>query len=97
MLCLACNKTRVLLLLGPSNWNKLPQSLTELLPVSHDQFRKHLKTSLFVSEDTDPGRERLCYNLYKWHYTITVRYNFVYWQDYKKVRVPADTPQLQDG
>jgi len=29
------------------------------LPLSSDQFRKHLKTSLFVSEDNDPGRERL--------------------------------------
>jgi len=28
-------------------------------PIPSDQFRKHLKISLFVNEDTDPGRERL--------------------------------------
>jgi len=37
----------------------LPQSLRDLFPISSDQFRKHLKTSLFIGEDTDPGRERL--------------------------------------
>src|SRR6218665_1382161 len=30
-----------------------------LYPISSDQFRKHLKTCLFVSDDTDPGREHL--------------------------------------
>jgi len=44
---------------GPSNRNKLPQSLRDLSRISSDQFCKHLKTSLFVSEDVDPGRERL--------------------------------------
>jgi len=34
----------------------LSQSLRDLLSTSSDQFRKHLKTSLFVSEDSDPGR-----------------------------------------
>ena len=48
---------------GPSNWNKLLQSLRDLFPISSYQFRKHLKTSLFVSEDIDLGRERLWY---KW-------------------------------
>jgi len=33
--------------------------LRDLLPISSDQFCKHLKTSLFVSENTDSGRERL--------------------------------------
>ena len=37
----------------------LPQSLRDLLPISSDQFCKHLKTSLFVSKDTDPSQERL--------------------------------------
>jgi len=44
---------------GPSNWNKLPQSFRDLLLVSSHQFSKHLKTSLFVSEDTDSGWEHL--------------------------------------
>jgi len=52
-------QSRRFAIVGPSNWNKLPQSLRDLLPISSGQFRKHLKTSLFVSEDTDPGRERL--------------------------------------
>ena len=30
--------------------------LRDLFPISSDQFSKLLKTSLFVSEDTDPGR-----------------------------------------
>ena len=33
--------------------------------LSSDQFCKHLKTSLFVSEDTDPSWERLWF---KWRY-----------------------------
>jgi len=44
---------------SPSNWNKLPQSLRDLFPLPSDEFRKHLKTFLFVSEDTGPSRERL--------------------------------------
>src|SRR6218665_2529333 len=52
-------QSRSFAIVGPSYWNKLPQSLRDLLPKSSDQFRKHLKTSLFVSEDTDPSRERL--------------------------------------
>lgn len=42
-----------------SNWNNLPQSLRDVSPISFDQFHKHLKTSLFVSEDTGPGWECL--------------------------------------
>jgi len=52
-------QSRSFAMVGPSNWNKLPQSIGDLLQISSDQFRKHLKTSLFVSEDTDPGGERL--------------------------------------
>src|SRR6218665_3292908 len=37
----------------------LPPSLRDLLPISSDQFREHLKTSLFVCEETYPGRELL--------------------------------------
>src|SRR6218665_2719685 len=32
------------------NWNKLPQSFKDLFLILFDQFCKHLKTSLFVSE-----------------------------------------------
>ena len=40
----------------PSNWNKLAQSHRDLLPISSFyHFSKHLKISLFVSEDTDPA------------------------------------------
>jgi len=52
-------QSRSFAIVGPLNWNKLPQSLRDLLPISSDQFCKHLKTSLFGSQDTDPGRERL--------------------------------------
>ena len=45
--------------LGVFLLEELPQSLRDLFPISSDQFRKHLKTSLFVSEDTEPGWERL--------------------------------------
>ena len=58
-------QSRSFAIVGPSNWNKLPQSLRDLLPISSDQFRKHLKTSLFVSEDTDPSREQFWF---KWRY-----------------------------
>ncbi len=58
-------QSRSFAIVGPSNWNKLPQSLRDLFPISSDQFRKHLKTSLFVSKDTDPSRERLWF---KWRY-----------------------------
>jgi hypothetical protein len=35
---------------GPSCWNRLPQSLrTDFLSLSFDLFRKRLKTSLFIS------------------------------------------------
>src|SRR6218665_314930 len=27
---------------GPSNWNKLPQSLRDFFPISSDHFHKHL-------------------------------------------------------
>jgi len=46
-------------IVGPSNWNKLPQSLKDLFQISSDQFRKHLKTSIYASEDADLGRECL--------------------------------------
>src|SRR6218665_493714 len=46
-------------IMGISNWNKLPQSFRDLFRISPDQFCKHLKTFLFVSEDTDSGRECL--------------------------------------
>jgi len=52
-------QSRSFAIVGPSNWNKLPQFLEDLLPISSDQFYKHLKTSLFVSEVTDPGQEHL--------------------------------------
>src|SRR6218665_1135662 len=41
-------------IVGPSKRNKLPQSLRDpwLLTISSDQFRKHLNTSLFVSEES---------------------------------------------
>jgi len=51
--------SRSFAIVGSLNLNKLPQSLRDLLPISSVQFRKHLKTSLFVSEDTDPGWEHL--------------------------------------
>ena len=38
---------------GPSNWNKLPQSLGVPFPMSFDRVRKHLKTSLLVSDDNE--------------------------------------------
>ena len=67
---LACYVTRTSMtqsrsfaIVGPSIWNKLPQSLRDLVPISSNQFRKYLKTSLFISEDNDPGRERLWF---KW-------------------------------
>jgi len=43
----------------PSNCNKLPQSLRDRFPIPSNQFRKHLKTLQFVSEDTDPGPVRI--------------------------------------
>ena len=43
----------------------LPTPGPTLFPISSDKFRKHLKTSLFVIEDTDPGRDRLCL---EWRY-----------------------------
>ena len=49
--------SRSFAIVGLSNLNKLPQSLRGLFPISPDQFCKHLKTSLFVSEDNDLGRE----------------------------------------
>src|SRR6218665_1742098 len=52
-------QSRSFAIVGPSNWNKLLQSLRDLFPISSYQFRKHLKTSLFVSEDIDLGQERL--------------------------------------
>jgi len=39
-------------IVGLSNWNQLPQSLSYLFPTLSDQFHKHLKISIFVSEDT---------------------------------------------
>jgi len=59
---------RVLLLLVHPTWNKLSQSLRDLSPISFDQFHRHLKTSLFVSEDIDLDREHLWY---KWRYINT--------------------------
>jgi len=58
-------QSRSLAIAGPSNLNKLPLFLRDLFPIPSDQFRKHLKIFLFVSEDTDPGRECLWF---KWHY-----------------------------
>src|SRR6218665_619590 len=49
-------QSRNFAIVGPSNWNKLPQSRIDLFPISPDQFRKHLKTSLFV---IDLGQEHL--------------------------------------
>src|SRR6218665_3548997 len=45
-------QSRSFAIMGPSNWNKLPQSLRNFFPISSDQFRMQLKTYLFVSEDT---------------------------------------------
>src|ERR1043165_9795408 len=54
-------QSRSFAIVGPNSWNRLPQSLrTDLFSISFDQFRQHLKTSLFASEDIGPGRERLC-------------------------------------
>src|SRR6218665_2366882 len=39
----------LILYMGPIKWNKLSQSLRDLLPISSDQFRKHLKTSQKLS------------------------------------------------
>jgi len=36
-------QSRSFAIVGPSNWNKLPRSLRDLLPISSYQFRKHLK------------------------------------------------------
>src|SRR6218665_748088 len=47
-------QSRSFAIVGPLNWNKLPQSLRDLFPISSDQFRKHLEISIFVSDDTDP-------------------------------------------
>ena len=52
-------QSRSLAIVSPSNKNKLLQSLRDLLPISSDQFHKLLKTSLFVSEDTEPGLKHL--------------------------------------
>jgi len=53
-------QSRSFAIVGPASWNLLPQSLrTELLSLTFDQFRKRLKTFLFNSADTDPGRGRL--------------------------------------
>ena len=58
--CTSTAQSRSFAVVGPSSWNWLPQSLrSDLLSLSFDQFRKRLKTSLFNSEDTVPGRERL--------------------------------------
>ena len=58
--CTSTAQSRSFAIVGPSSWNWLPQSLrSDLLSLSFDQFRKRLKTSLFNSEDTVPGRERL--------------------------------------
>jgi len=56
---MSVTQSRSFAIVGPSTWNKLPQSLRDIFPISSDQFRKHLKTYLFVSEDTDPVREWL--------------------------------------
>ena len=53
---------------GPIQLSQFIQSIKDLFPISSDQFRKHLKTSLFVSEDSDPGRE---HPWFKWHYVNT--------------------------
>ena len=47
---------------------------TDLFSISFNQFRQRLKTSLFASEDIGPGRERLCFwvALYKYSITITI-------------------------
>ena len=52
-------------IVGPSNWYNWPQTLGDLFPMSSDQFRNHLKTSIFVSADSDPDWERLWL---KWYY-----------------------------
>ena len=58
-------QSRNFAIVDPSDWNRFLQSLRDLFPISSDQFRKHLKTSLFVSEDTDLGPEHLWF---KWCY-----------------------------
>jgi hypothetical protein len=55
-------QSRSFAIVGPNSWNRLPQSFrTDLFSISFDQFRKRLKTSLFTSDVTGPGRERLCF------------------------------------
>jgi len=44
------------------------KALRQLFPMPFGQFRKHLKTSLVVSEDTSQGRELLWY---RWRYINT--------------------------
>jgi len=36
-------QSRSFAIVGPSNWNKLPQYFRYLFPISFDQFRRHLK------------------------------------------------------
>ena len=53
-------------IVGPNSLNQLPQSLRAVLfSISFDDLRKRLKTSLFTSEDTGPGRER---HWFEWRY-----------------------------
>jgi hypothetical protein len=41
-------QSRSFAIVGPTSWNRLPQFLrADLLSISFDQFRKHLKTSLY--------------------------------------------------
>jgi len=56
-------QTRSFAAVGSFNWNKLPHSLRDPFSILSHQFRKHLKNSLFISEDTDPGRECLLFQL----------------------------------
>src|SRR6218665_3655269 len=52
-------QSKSLAIVGSSSWNKLPLSLRDRFPISSDQFHKHLKTSLFISKDTNLGRQHL--------------------------------------
>jgi len=54
-------QSRSFAIVGPSNWNKIPQSLRNLFQISPDQFRKHLKPLYFSVK----SRERLWF---KWRY-----------------------------
>ena len=61
-------QSRSFAVVGSSNRNKLLKSLRNLFPIIIWSVPQATETSLFVSEDTDSGRERLWF---EWHYINT--------------------------